>query len=111
MKANSLTVTCANWRSRKPNMARQAVDDIFLHGLGQIIQQGRNAIAGENSPEFGPTLIAAMASAKTERIGKKELVAAMTRLRWKNPYRQDQRPAIKGKELHSAGLAKREFCW
>ena len=66
--------------SNLDKLAREAVDDIFLHGLGQIIQQGRNAIAGENSPEFGPTLIAAMASAKTERIGKKELVAAMTRL-------------------------------
>ena len=62
-------------------LAREAkVDDVFLYGLGQIIQQGRNAIAGENSPEFGPTLIAALAPAKTERIGKKELVAAMTRL-------------------------------
>jgi AAA domain len=62
-------------------LAREAkVDDIFLHGLGQIIQQGRDAIAGENSHEFGPTLIAAMALAKTERVGKKELVAAMNRL-------------------------------
>jgi hypothetical protein len=35
--------------SNLDKLAREAVDDIFLHGLGQIIQQGRNAIAGENT--------------------------------------------------------------
>jgi hypothetical protein len=36
-------------------LARQAkVDETFLHGLGQIIQQGRDATAASNSPDCGP---------------------------------------------------------
>jgi RecA-family ATPase len=59
-------------------LAREAkVDDIFLRGLSQIIQQGRDAIAGETSAEFGPTLIAAsFPEVKAERVSKKELMAA-----------------------------------
>jgi RecA-family ATPase len=61
--------------------ARQArVDEIFLSGLSQIIRQGRDAMAGETSREFGATLIAEMPEAKKERIRKKELVDAMSRL-------------------------------
>ena len=57
------------------------MDDIFLRGLGQLIQQGRDAIAGENSRDFGPSLIAAaLPEVKTERVSKKELIAAMNRL-------------------------------
>ena len=62
-------------------LARQAkVDEVFLRGLGQIIQQGRDATAANNSPDFGPALIAATPEAKAERISKTELSEAMTRL-------------------------------
>jgi RecA-family ATPase len=62
-------------------LAREArVDEIFLHGLGQIIRQGRDAIAGSSSYEFGPSLIAELPEAKKERISKKDLIAAMNRL-------------------------------
>ena len=62
-------------------LARQAkVDEGFLRGLGQIIQQGRDATAASNSPDFGPKLIASMPEAKAERISKPELSEAMTRL-------------------------------
>jgi RecA-family ATPase len=62
-------------------MAREAkIDEIFLYGLRQIIQQGRDAMVGATSPEFGPALIATLPDAKKERIGKKELADAMTRL-------------------------------
>ncbi len=61
--------------------AREArVDEVFLSELSQIIRQGRDAMAGETSREFGPTLIAEMPEAKKERIRKKELVDAMNRL-------------------------------
>jgi RecA-family ATPase len=67
--------------SNLDKLAREAkVDEIFLRGLGQIIQQGRDAIAGENSPEFGPTLIATLPEAKKERVRKKDLTDAMNRL-------------------------------
>jgi RecA-family ATPase len=56
------------------------VDEIFLRGLSQIIQQGRDAIAGENSPDFGPALIADLPEAKKERVRKKDLKQAMGRL-------------------------------
>jgi RecA-family ATPase len=61
--------------------AREArVDEVLLSGLSQIIRQGRDAMAGETSREFGPRLIAEMPEAKKERIRKKELVDAMNRL-------------------------------
>jgi RecA-family ATPase len=61
--------------------AREArVEEIFLRGLGIIIQQGRDAIAGQNSPEFGPNIIAGLQEAKTEGISRKELAEAMDRL-------------------------------
>jgi RecA-family ATPase len=61
--------------------AREArVDEVFLSELSQIIRQGRDAMAGETSREFGPTLIAEMPEVKKERIRKKELVDAMNRL-------------------------------
>jgi RecA-family ATPase len=62
-------------------LAREAkVDELFLRGLGQIIQQGRDAIVGDTSAEFGPTLIAALPDAKKERVRKAELAEAMNRL-------------------------------
>ena len=62
-------------------LARQAkVDEVFFGGLGQIVQQGRDATAARNSPDFGPKLIAATPEAKAERISKTELSEAMTRL-------------------------------
>jgi RecA-family ATPase len=61
-------------------LAREArVDELFLDGLGQIMRQGHDAIAAQNSPEFGPTLIADLLP-KDERVSKKELVASMNRL-------------------------------
>jgi hypothetical protein len=67
--------------SNLDKMARQAkVNEIFLHGLGQLIQQGRDPIAGATSPDFGPTLIATLPEAKKDRIRKRELVDAMNRL-------------------------------
>ena len=57
--------------------AREArVDEVFLSGLSQIIRQGRDAMAGETSREFGPTLIAEMPEAKKERIRKKRPLKA-----------------------------------
>jgi RecA-family ATPase len=62
-------------------LAREArVDEIFLHSLKQIIEQGRDAILGESSPDYGPALIAELPEAKKERIGKRDLTAAMNRL-------------------------------
>jgi RecA-family ATPase len=62
-------------------LAREAkAEEVFLHGLSQIIRQGRDAIAGEKSREFGPVLIATLPDAKAERLGKNELADAMTRL-------------------------------
>lgn len=63
-------------------LGREAkVDDIFLRGLKQLIKQGRDAIAAQNSRDFGPSLIATtFPEAKTERVGKKDLVDAMNRL-------------------------------
>ena len=56
------------------------VEEIFIAGLGQIVRQGRAAIYGENSPEYGPTLIAQLPEVKKERVGKKDLVRAMNQL-------------------------------
>jgi RecA-family ATPase len=61
--------------------AREArVDEIFMSGLSQIVRQGRDAMAGQTSSEFGPTLISNLPDAKKERITKMELVDAMNRL-------------------------------
>jgi hypothetical protein len=56
------------------------VEEIFLSGLSQIIRQGRDAMAGQTSHEFAPTLIADLPDTKKERIKKKELIGAMKRL-------------------------------
>jgi len=56
------------------------VEGIFLRGLGQLIQQGRDASPAGSSPSFGPTLIAALPGVAKERIRKKELVGGMNRL-------------------------------
>ena len=67
--------------SNLDKLVREArVEEIFIAGLGRVIQQGRDAIVGENSPEFGPTLIAELPEAKKERVRKKDLVDAMNRL-------------------------------
>jgi RecA-family ATPase len=61
--------------------AREArVDEIFVSGLSQIIRQGRDAMVGKTSSEFGPTLISQLPDAKKERITKRELADAMNRL-------------------------------
>ncbi len=66
--------------SNLDKLAREAkIDDVFLNGLRQIIGQGRDAMAGHTSPDFGPTLIAGLPEAK-RRISKKDLVEAMNRL-------------------------------
>ena len=67
--------------SNLDKLVREArVEEIFIAGLGRVIQQGRDAIVGENSPEFGPTLIAELPEVKKERVRKKDLVDAMNRL-------------------------------
>src|SRR5262249_51352167 len=67
--------------SNLSKLARQAkVEEIFLQGLGEIIRQGRDAISGQNSPEFGPALIAGLPEAKKERVKKRDLADAMNRL-------------------------------
>jgi RecA-family ATPase len=55
-----------------------AVDDAFLHGLRTIIEQGRDAMEGLTSPQYGPTLIAELPA--TKGIRKRELQQAMERL-------------------------------
>ena len=61
--------------------AREAkADEVFLRGLSQIIQQGRDSIAAKNSPDFGAALIATLPEAKADRISRDELKEAMTRL-------------------------------
>jgi RecA-family ATPase len=62
-------------------LAREAaVDDAFLSGLQTLIGQGRDAMAGYTSAEFGPTLIAGLPAAKAQGIRKTDLVKAMERL-------------------------------
>lgn len=62
-------------------LAREArANEIFLQGLGKLTQQGRDAIAGETSTEFGPALIARLPEAHAARMTKRELIAAMDRL-------------------------------
>lgn len=62
-------------------LAREAkADEIFLSGLRQIMRQGREAMYGHTSPEFGPTLIAELPETKREGVRKKELTDAMNRL-------------------------------
>jgi RecA-family ATPase len=56
------------------------VEEVFLSGLSQIIRQGRDAMAGKTSSEFGPSLIADLPDAKKERITKRELTAVMDKL-------------------------------
>jgi RecA-family ATPase len=56
------------------------VDEVFMRGLKLLIRQGRDAIYGAKSGEYGPKLIAELPEAKAEKISKKELEAALTRL-------------------------------
>jgi RecA-family ATPase len=56
------------------------VDAVFLKGLGQLLRQGQDAIAGSSSPAYGPAVIAEMKEAKETRVTKKELVEALRRL-------------------------------
>jgi RecA-family ATPase len=67
--------------SNLDKLAREVrIDEIFLNGLHQILGQGRDAMAGLTSPDFGPTLIAGLPEAKRDRVRKKDLVDAMNRL-------------------------------
>jgi RecA-family ATPase len=61
-------------------LAREArIDDIFLAGLRQLQQQGRDVMHGSTSREFGPTLITELPDAKAHGITKRELIASMER--------------------------------
>jgi RecA-family ATPase len=67
--------------SNLEKVAREAaVDQAFIAGLETIIRQGRDAMAGRTSPEFGPTLIASLSAIKGQGIRKRELEEAMERL-------------------------------
>jgi hypothetical protein len=57
-----------------------AADEAFLAGLRTITQQGRDAIAGRNSSEYGPTLIAGLPEIKSQGIRKPDMQRAMERL-------------------------------
>jgi RecA-family ATPase len=57
-----------------------AADEAFLAGLRAITQQGRDAIAGRNSSEYGPTLIAGLPEIKSQCIRKQDMQQAMERL-------------------------------
>ena len=67
--------------SNLDKLARETrVDEIFLRGLQQIVQQGRDAMVGMTSGEFASTLIADLPDVKKERLRKSELTHAMNRL-------------------------------
>jgi RecA-family ATPase len=62
-------------------LAREAkVDEAFVSGLNEVLRQGRDAVAGHTSREYGPSLIAELPVVKKEGIRKKELVESMNRL-------------------------------
>jgi RecA-family ATPase len=62
-------------------LAREAsIDDAFLAGLQTLAGQGRDAMAGKTSAEYGPTLIASLPAVKAEGIRKSDLEQAMERL-------------------------------
>ena len=62
-------------------LAREAsTDDAFLTGLQTLAAQGRDAMAGHTSAEFGPTLIATLPAVKAQGIRKADLQQAMERL-------------------------------
>jgi RecA-family ATPase len=67
--------------SNLDKLARETrVDEIFLRGLQQIVQQGRDAMVGMTSGEFASTLIADLPDVKKECLRKNELTHAMNRL-------------------------------
>jgi RecA-family ATPase len=62
-------------------VAREAlVDECLLNGLSTLAKQGREATAADNSPNYGPTLIAELPGAMKDKVTKKELTAAVKRL-------------------------------
>jgi RecA-family ATPase len=62
-------------------LAQEAsADDAFLMGLQSLSKQGRDAMAGKTSAEFGPTLIASLPATKALGIRKRDLEQAMERL-------------------------------
>jgi hypothetical protein len=77
---NGLFLPEAGISSLDKAVREATVDEVFLRGLAQLIQQGRDAMAGTTSPEFGPTLIANLPEAKKQHIRKAELAEAMIRL-------------------------------
>jgi hypothetical protein len=67
--------------SNLDKLAREVkVDEAFLSGLKEIIRQGRDAVAGHTSREYGSSLIAELPAVKKEGMRKKELIDAMNRL-------------------------------
>jgi RecA-family ATPase len=90
--------------SNLDKVAKEArLDDIFLNGLRQLQEQGRDAIAGNSSPDFGPTLIAQLPEAKKERVTKRDLTDAMNRLL------NDKKIHI-GRTNDRASKAKKSIC-
>jgi RecA-family ATPase len=62
-------------------LAREAsIDEAFLTGLQTLAKQGRDAMAGRTSAEFGPTLIASLPPVRAKGIRKADLQQAMERL-------------------------------
>jgi RecA-family ATPase len=62
-------------------LARETViDEAFLNGLQTLTQQGRDAMAGNTSPDFGPSLIANLPEVKSQGIRKADLRRSMERL-------------------------------
>jgi RecA-family ATPase len=62
-------------------IARDAqVEDIFIRGLKQLGEQGRDAILGNSSPDYAPNLIAKLPLAQKERVKRTDLTKALDRL-------------------------------
>ena len=62
-------------------LARETViDEAFLNGLQTLTQQGRDAMAGYTSLDFGPSLIANLPEVKSQGIRKADLRQSMERL-------------------------------
>jgi RecA-family ATPase len=67
--------------SNLDKVAREAaVDEAFLAGLKTLTEQGRDAMAGRTSPDYGPARIANLPATKSLSIRKRDLQQAMERL-------------------------------
>jgi hypothetical protein len=79
-------------------------------GLRQLHHQGRDAMAGHTSHEFGPALIAQLPDAKKERIRKPDLIEAMNRLLTSGKIHigRTAGPASKAKKCLLPGAAQQQ---